>query len=147
MDLKNFLVNAKRSTYASNGEDILIYEQGDLRYADNYYGFNPFIGEELVWENEKIIWGMNYFGKAKHGLDVSVEEIYSNLKKALLKIPEEAPFRGPDHLKLNDSLVYFNEYHGDINSFVGEEKILLKGFIVYNLVYHGGLVKPKNAGN
>ena len=71
--LSKFLVKAKINTYASSGEGgekILFdeskefeFEEKEFKYRDRYFGFDPFIGQEIVWQNGKIIWGMNYYGK------------------------------------------------------------------------------------
>lgn len=55
MELQDFLVKAKINTYASSGEGgekkledggrELIFENGEYKYRDRYFGFNPFIGE------------------------------------------------------------------------------------------------------
>ena len=92
MKLQEFLVNAKVNTYASVGESSernledgskeLIYKLGEWEYRDRYFGFNPFIGEEIVWENGETVWGMHYYGKVlSETLDV--KEIYEFLKNAL----------------------------------------------------------------
>lgn len=70
--LKEFLVTAKINTYAGDGvlcaslrlnSKDLHYNEGDLLYIDYYFGSADFIGEEVVFENQKPIWGMNYYGK------------------------------------------------------------------------------------
>jgi len=71
--LSKFLVKAKINTYASSGEGgekILPdgskefeFEEKEFKYQDRYFGFNPFIGEEIVWQNGKVVWGMNYYGE------------------------------------------------------------------------------------
>ena len=51
--LNEFLVKAKRKTYASGGKDRfledgskeLVFEENDFRYRDRYLGFNPFAGK------------------------------------------------------------------------------------------------------
>lgn len=149
MKLNEFLVKAKRNTYAGNGKEIilpddgkeLIYEENSWKYQDRYYKFNPFFGQELVWRNNNLIWGMNYYGSARTDFSVSTEEIYKNLKKALLQVCEEAPFRGPKSLKLADYLQYFNKYIGNIDNFEGKENIYFRKASVYSLIYHGGSMK------
>lgn len=70
--LRQFLVSAKVNTYAGDGtlsapsrpnSKDLHYKEGDLLYIDSYFGSADFIGEEVVFENERPIWGMNYYGK------------------------------------------------------------------------------------
>ena len=72
-ELSSFLVRAKINTYATGGKSAekrsnsnskeLIYKEKEYIYKDKYFGYNPFIGEEIVWKDNKILWGMNYFGK------------------------------------------------------------------------------------
>jgi hypothetical protein len=68
MDIKQlskFLVKAKINTYASSGEggEKLLsdgskefeFREKEFKYRDRYFGFNPFVGEEIVWQNEKVV--------------------------------------------------------------------------------------------
>jgi len=73
MQLNKFLARAKASTYAGSGEEgerILgdggkefAFEENGFSYRDKYFGFNPFSGQETVFENDKIVWVMNYYGR------------------------------------------------------------------------------------
>ena len=151
MELSKFLVKAKIATYASEGEankkvledgaKELTFEDGEFKYRDRYYGFNPFVGEEIVWKNGKIVWSMNYYGKIVSDV-VSAKEIYEFLKMAMRQVKEDKPFRGPNNFKSGD-FEYIDESTGDINDFSGIEKILFKGQEIYKLIYHGGIVKNK----
>lgn len=154
MKINEFLVKAKRNTYAGDCKEIILpdggkeltYEETSWKYQDRYYRFNPFFGQELVWKNNELIWGMNYYGKVRDDFGISVEEIYKNLKKALLQVYEEAPFRGPKSLKLADYLQYFNKYTGNVDNFEGKENIYFREALAYSLIYHGGSMK-QNARN
>lgn len=149
--LSKFLVKAKINTYASSGEGgekILPdggkefeFEKKEFKYRDRYFGFNPFIGEEIVWENEKMIWGMNYYGQVLSEI-ISAKDIYQFLQDALKKVSEDKPFRGPRRF-IKDSFQYFNKTRGNIEKFDGEEKIFYKRKLVYRLVYHGGIIREK----
>ena len=88
MDIKQlskFLVKAKINTYTSSGEGeekILPdrskefeFKEKEFKYRDRYFGFNPFIGQEIVWQKEKVIWGMNYYGEIISEI-VPVKKIY-----------------------------------------------------------------------
>jgi hypothetical protein len=67
MDLLQFLVIAKTSTYAAGGEafernleddsKVFTYEdkQSGFKYIDRYFGFNPFGGEEIVWKGNRPV--------------------------------------------------------------------------------------------
>ena len=62
--LSKFLVKAKINTYALSGENeekVLFdeskefeFEEKEFKYRDRYFGFDPFIGQEIVWQNGKI---------------------------------------------------------------------------------------------
>ncbi len=144
----NFLIKAKLNTYANglakrikleDGSKQLIFEEGDFKYVDRYYGFDSFIGEEIVFEKGKFIWGMNYYGKIISKV-VSGKKIYKFLKKVMGKISEENPFRGPRNFK-EKGFEYVNESIGDTICFKGKEKILYDCEEVYNLEYFGGVIK------
>ncbi len=145
-DLTKFLIKAKLNTYANNGKETvledgskeLIYEENEFRYRDKYFGFDPFLGEEIVWKNEKVIWGMNYSGRILKKI-ISAKQIYDFLKESLRNISLEKPFRGPDNFKKSD-FEYKNKTYGNIDNFKGKEMILYKGKKIYALEYHGGLL-------
>ena len=146
MELNNFLVQAKLNTYASgdgnaeilleDGSKELIYVLGQLRYRDRYFGANPFIGEELVWEADRLIWGMNYFGQTIEEI-VPASQVYNFLQQALRQVRPERPFRGPEFLRAG-SFTYIDKSLGDLDAFNGEEVIYFRDQEVYHLVYHGG---------
>ncbi len=148
VELSKFLVKAKISTYASQGEQDeqilddeckqLSFSDEDFTYRDRYYGFNPFIGEEIVWRNKKIIWGMNYFGKIVSKV-IPEKQVYKFLQTAMRQVMEDRPFRGPSRFKQGD-LEYLDKSEGDINQFKGTERILYQGKEIYKLEYHGGLM-------
>jgi hypothetical protein len=147
--LNNFLVKAKINAYASNGEDeekILPdgskefkFKEGEFKYRDRYFGFNPFIGEEVVFRKGEVIWGMNYYGKIISE-NIPPKQIYQFLQEALKKTTEDKPFRGPNSFK-KDDFEYINNAKGTFEEFIGQENILYKKQIVYRLNYHGGLIK------
>ena len=88
MELIKFLIKAKINTYASSGEGgeqilndgykELVYNESDFKYQDRYYGFNPFIGQEIAWQSNKKIWGMNYYGGAVSD-KIPAKEVYQFL--------------------------------------------------------------------
>ncbi|MGD9275845.1 MAG: DUF5680 domain-containing protein [Candidatus Pacearchaeota archaeon] len=148
MKLSEFLVKAKIATYASesganekileDGAKELTSEKGEFKYRDRYYGFNPFSGEEIVWKKDKIIWGMNYFGKISSDI-VSGKEVYNFLKKAMRQVKQDRPFRGPNKFNLGN-FRYVDESTGDVNRFRGIEKIFFNNHEIYCLDYHGGIM-------
>ncbi|KKT26206.1 MAG: hypothetical protein UW11_C0019G0017 [Parcubacteria group bacterium GW2011_GWA2_43_9b] len=146
--LNKFLVKAKISTYASSGEsEEKLFPDGskefefrkkELKYRDRYFGFNPFLGQEVVFQKGKIVWGMNYYSEIISKI-IPPKQVYQFLQRALKKIPDGKPFRGPRRFK-KDNFQYFNEVKGVVEKFEGEEKIFYKRKLIYRLIYHGGVV-------
>lgn len=147
-ELRKFLVRAKVNTYASgeegtildDGSKELVFEEGKFMYRDRYFGFNPFIGEEVVFCEGKCAWGMNYYGYIIPSEGISPKELYKFLRDALKRTDEKKPFRGPSKYSKN-SFKYFNNVEGGIGRFDGIEKILYEGKEVYTLSYHGGFIE------
>jgi hypothetical protein len=150
MEFIDFLIEAKKNTYASSritdklnkdGSKELIYEKDDYKYVDKYYGHNPFSGQEVVFQDDKYIWSLNYYGFIETHL-ISEKEVYSFLKNALLKVESRFPFRGPNIYK-EDDFEYFLDVVGTLERFVGKERIDHNGQTIYTGFFHGGIIKPK----
>lgn len=140
----DFLIKAKKSTYAGKGPQVtssrpqshdLKYSEGDLLYIDTYLGGENFSGEEAVWNSDIPIWSMNYCGR------VLAADFEGNfLKEALLFVPWDKPFRGPETFT-RGNLLYKCSVTGDFEWFSGFEEILYKNTRVYECVFHGGIIK------
>lgn len=106
---------------------------------------------ELVrWQNEngQGIWFMSYCGgmlPELRGDERLAYQTFEFLKKMLLKVNPEKPFRGPS-AGVEGDLTYINNVHGNIERFNGEEYIDLKDFdrndAIFSQNYHGGLIIP-----
>jgi len=142
-DLLEFLLRAKKTTYAGKGafsessrpeSHDLHYNEGDLLYIDSYLGGEQFAGEEALWKNGLPFWSMNYTGRV-------LQENFSGdfLKEALSLVPADAPYRGPG-IHANGDYVYHCEASGDFTWFKGSEEIYCKGSKVYECVFHGGKI-------
>lgn len=143
-DIIEFLVKAKKKTYAGDGNVTtssrpcsrdLKYFEDNFEYYDSYFGTDPFVGEEALWSSGEIIWSMNYAGRK---LDKDFE--YGFLKEALRLVTSEKPFRGPDEYS-NGDYKYMCETIGDFEWFQGYESITFQGKLVYECYYHGGIVR------
>jgi len=118
--LCKFLATAKKSTYAAGEtakkivEDdkstTLIFEDGDLKYHDNYFGGEPFGGREVVFLKNEPIYIMIYYGLVDESVS-DFEAVYKILQEALSLISEDYPFRGPNKYS-KDGLTYKNSYIG-----------------------------------
>lgn len=143
-DFIGFLIRAKKATYAGKGAESvpsrpashdLVYEEDELKYIDSYLGGKRFSGEEAVWEHGAPVWAMNYSGRVTGGP-------FSGdfLKEALLRVPKEAPYRGP--ARFNDgNYTYLCKPEGTLEWFQGREEIRFGGKTIYELYFHGGRVE------
>ena len=150
--LCHFLVKAKKATYAAGDsaqkkiEDdqstSLIFEDGDFKYHDNYFGGEPFGGREVVFLKNEPVYIMTYYGKVAESVK-DFEVVYKILQKALTLIPEDYPYRGPKEYS-QDGLIYKNSYTGEIDNFSGDEIINTnEGEELYKAKYIGGLVNQR----
>jgi len=153
--LCEFLVKAKQATYAagenakkisnSDSSTTLIFEAGEWKYHDNYFGGEPFGGREVVFFQGKPVYLMVYYGKVSATVQ-DFSQVYGVLQGALSQITIEAPYRGPREY-LQGDFVYRNNYQGTVESFSGEEIIWQEEKEIYRTKYVGGLVDiPKNLG-
>ncbi len=152
MELKDFLIKAKKATYANasvekvaasrRGSNDYEYSDGKMTYHDTYFGGTNFIGEEVVYEDgsEKPIWGMNYYGVTLDQ-NLSEEAMDKALRPALMKVGEDdiLPVRGPKHF-INDDYEYTFDVDGDLARFDGVEEIRKNGELVYKLRCTGGKI-------
>ena len=148
MELNAFLVRAKKDTYASgkkpttlkDGFEEFVYQEGTRLYRDGYRAKDPkpFGGREVVFEDEKPVWIMNYYGFMLSN-EVESKDVYRFLRKTMSLVEEDRPFRGCSNLKEGD-YEYKDNSEGDVNRFIGTERIFFKGKEVYRLEYHGGIL-------
>jgi len=149
-ELKQFIHNASKNTYASGNENIkkkekdnsttIVYEKGDYKYHDNYFGGEPYGGREVVFYKGKPFWMMVYYGWVVEGVDGN--EVYGILTKALSNSTLDMPYRGPKEF-IDCDLKYVNDFNGDVENFNGEEKIFKGDTLLYCARYIGGLVDRK----
>ena len=139
-----FLIRAKRATYAGKGAETapsrpgshdLAYREGEYLYYDTYLGGDRFAGEEALWISDIPCWAMNYAGRV-------IGDHFSGdfLKEALLHVPEDAPYRGPREYANGDYL-YRCHIEGDFDWFQGQETIDHQGKTIYECFFHGGMIR------
>lgn len=152
--LSLFLVDAKRKTYASGGEESntivipslpgshqLEYCSGSFLYRDIYFGGAYFVGLETVYFENRSIWAMSYGGGFTANIENTEESgiIGNILQSALREIPQDIPFRGPK-MFLKGEYKYINNVEGDLFQFSGNEFIESGGIMKYQLKYIGGML-------
>lgn len=152
-ELVKFLLKAKMSTYASQGDNATVkspllpgthqleYSDGPFLYRDIYTGSAMFAGQEMVYYGGKPVWTMSYAGNIP--ADVSKDDVDALVKllhKALMRVSAEIPYRGPRHLQ-DGAHTYSNFPEGRLDSFFGREAIARSDAVLYELRYGGGLVR------
>lgn len=137
----NLMGYADESTkYEDNGKSgkILTRTDGEWKYEDEFYGGEPYSGNETLWLNGKDVFRCVYWGKVAEGINFS--DIYAFLRRALKEEPNgECVHRGPEKFTEGD-LSYTNECKGNIEEFVQTERIFIKDKEVYMAYFVGGRV-------
>ncbi len=151
--LAPFLVEARRRTYAAEGDDAAVrpllpgfhqLEYGDqsLLYRDVYVGGAFFVGQETVYADGAPHWSMSYAGGVESEVveKEAIRAIYAFLREALRGVSERHLFRGPPVFGLG-SFRYQSGAEGGLERFHGEERISLDGRTVYTLHFQGGALR------
>lgn len=115
------------------------FKLGPWEYIDLFGGDTTDVGTEIVFYDQKIMWGMSYRGGII-GRAASVGEIYSFLAVAL-KAPNDSkvPIRGPAWYQSQDQRwLYKQAFLGEFRSFICVEQILYDGQLVYERTFSGG---------
>lgn len=149
--LCNFLVIAKKSTYAAwdnaikiketDHSETLVYEQWDWKYHDNYFWWEPFWGREVVFFKWNPVYIMTYYGWVNEGIE-DFWNVYKTLQQALSNIPVDKPYRWPDKY-ISWDYEYTNTYTWEVDNFFWEETIFYKWEEVYKARYCWGLVDQR----
>lgn len=154
-ELKKFLLKANENGYAGDGKEVkaqrpgfdeIEYKDGDYLFHDSYAGHYFAPGQEVVYYKSKPVWAMAYAGGMNfkhHGDEKITKQTFTFLKKALLKMDPEKPFRGPEFYKEGD-FEYHSQVMGDVMDFAGSELINYKGDEVFSQNFIGGVIVDRN---
>jgi len=147
--LESFIVRAKELTYAGGGKRLLPYRleskdlehfEGDWAYHDSYFGDANFLGQEVVYFRRQPVWGMNYFGQVLRPELITAPETGAMIMKSLTSMYKEGRFLG-GYTHQDGDLTYVDTNEGTVRSFTGKEWITIGDIVVYELSYHGGLIR------
>jgi len=148
-ELNAFIVRAKAATYVGNGEHVspcrpgsqdLLFEDDEWTYHDSYFGGSDFIGEEAVYHQGRPVWAMNYYGRILRADLITAAQAGQMIKASLSRMYREGRFLGGfEHAE--QDLTYVDASNGTVDYFRGRELIRRGRVTVYELDYHGGLIK------
>jgi len=151
--LANFLLQAKRHTYASQGDAATVapllsgtkqleYRDGLFFYRDIYVGMAYFVGQEIVSYQDHPVWSMSYAGGVAPAIKdrATIGAIYAFLRLTLRQGTVAQPYRGPAVVR-EGSYVYTNQSEGTPETFWGHEWITDHTQLVYALHYSGGVLR------
>ena len=147
--MEQFIVRAKAATYVGSGAKSvshrpashdLEYHEDEFDYLDSYFGGSDFIGEEVVYYRQQPVWAMNYYGRIIEPSRITAAEVGQVIKESLTRMYQAGRFLGGfENTTVHG--VYVDTNQGDFTSFTGKEWITKDGVAVYELYYHGGLIK------
>lgn len=145
--LKSFLLQSSLAGYAegdaktwvqeTDGATTIHFQQGAWRMHDNFFGGEPYGGREVVFHQDRPVWMLVYYGWVDEERDASA--LYQILRRALAKMPAEAPYRGPQEYR-EEAFTYTNEWNGDLGCLSGREQITVGDSLAYAAHYSGGWV-------
>ncbi|MGD8998310.1 MAG: DUF5680 domain-containing protein, partial [Anaerolineae bacterium] len=127
--LETFIVKAKAATYVGAGAKSppcrpgshdLQYRDGDFFYLDSYFGSGDFIGQEVVYYQDRPVWAMNYYGRILKPQIIEAAEAGRIIQQSLSAMYTEGRFLGGFEYDTGDA-VYSDTNDGGVASFTGKE--------------------------
>ncbi|MCX6720821.1 MAG: DUF5680 domain-containing protein [Candidatus Staskawiczbacteria bacterium] len=145
--LVNFLCEARKSTFAANANSLdnprllaskqLEFQKGDYFYRDIFFNGNKkFIGQEIIYQELRPIWGMNYMGDQIGRLEAGF------LRESLFRLAEKCRLGKSCEYEKRE-YKYSDQGKGSIDDFSGVEEITVQDKKIYKLNYQGGIILDK----
>jgi hypothetical protein len=149
-ELEQFIVRAKAAAYAGSGPADagslpgtydLAHAEGAFGYLDSYAGGSDFLGREVVTFEGRPVWALGYYGYLLRPELIDAGRAGEVIKASLTALYREGRFLGGFRATHGED-VYVDTSTGAVDRFEGREWIERAGERVYELVYHGGLIRP-----
>lgn len=136
--LLGFLHRARRERWAGGlpGAGEFTFAEGKYAYRDLPLGEGPFAGQEVLWEDGRPVWAMNYLCRSA-GPDLPA----AFLGEALLAAPAGLPWPGPAEYA-REGLTYRCAVNGTPDWFYGYAEVLQEGERLCEYAFHGGALRP-----
>ena len=149
-ELHKFIVKAKANSYVNRapkclpsrlGSQDIQFRDNDYQYLDSYYGGTDFIGQEVVVHENIPVWAMNYYGRIVEPSIYDAEKAGNVVIESLSQLYETGTFLGNNSCHTEWG-TYTDTNEGSVSCFSGYEWIDFREKKVYELRYHGGLIRP-----
>lgn len=144
INIENFLFEARAETYAGNAGKVeaalsgtvqLEFKEGDFLYRDLYYnGKQGFVGMEGIYEGDKPVWAMSYYG---HYTGITEQELDSVLRRALMEHQDTRSWKYIEAEYGEYKYICDPDIDGGIEEIGGTEMILKDEKQIYTLYYAG----------
>jgi len=152
-DIEKFLLKANKphadgmaeTRKEKNGSRTITFTDGDFSMEDNFFGGEPYGGQQVVFYRKEPVWICVYYGRVLE-TSLSPDVVYDFLREALQYPDIDKPQRGPESYK-KDNLEYRNRQEGDLDDYFGRESILEDGEEIYWAKFMGGLVDQRFKGS
>lgn len=122
--------------YTSNN----VFMRCTLKYVNEYYGEESFVGRELIYMNSEVGWGMSYYGNIDGARREEVNKVLIEMFKNIGKDHTIVPVRGP-FISQKDNYLYNFHSEGTLECFNGEEIIYRGTKLIYKMKCNGGLIR------
>jgi hypothetical protein len=146
--LKEFIVTAKRATYAAAaakslpyrlGSSDIQFRHGPWSYLDSYVGEANFLGQEIVYLDRVPVWSMAYYGFLQSPR-IDSATAGRVVQAALTRLYDEGRFLGGFSTDV-DGYRYVDTNTGGVARFTGREWIEDHDERLYTLHYFGGDIR------
>lgn len=143
-ELKEFIIEARKDGLTGGsipadyprliGSFEINFRRGDFFCQNIFFRRQKnIIGQEIVYQNNRPVWGMNYFGS------FTEKETQEFLKSSLIELLKKCRFGEASEFERKE-FKYKDEGEGSLEKFSGKEQIFLNKKPVYQLNYQGGLI-------
>lgn len=156
-DLADFLVEGNANTYAAGGAEVaperqgykeLEYKRGVWRMRDSYAGYFRAPGMTGVYYKDfpAPVWAMQYGGTGMiPGRYDETKPAFNFLKKALMQITPDLPYRGPAFFEEGEWKYKFRLMtENNLTDFSWTEEISAGGVLIFTQMGMGGIIIHKD---
>jgi hypothetical protein len=149
-ELEAFILEAKSHCYVGHGQKTqrpcrlgshdLSFTKAGFSYLDSYFGGTDFMGQETVWRDGIPVWGMNYYGKILNDDLMKAETAGRIITSSLQALYTQGRFLGGFKQEV-EGYHDNDQSDGTYRRFTGWETIHRDHMLLYQLDYHGGIIR------